>query len=50
MTTTNGKPVFTGTIKTVKVDLEPQRPKSATEKAENEKARRQTMVVSGVHG
>ena len=55
----NNKPVsqaykspftFTGTIKTVKFDLEPQKPKSATEKAEIETTRYQTKTLAGING
>jgi hypothetical protein len=41
---------FTGTIKTVKFDLEPAGKKSDAEKAENQKAQEQTKVLAGVHG
>ncbi len=40
---------FTGTIKTVTFDLEP-RPKSQSEKAEEETARHQTRTLAGVNG
>lgn len=42
--------VFTGEIKTVKFDLEPAGPKSESEKTENETARQQTHVMSGISG
>ena len=40
---------FSGTIKTVTFDLEP-RPKSDSEKTEQETARHQTRTLSGVNG
>ena len=40
---------FTGTVKSVKFDLEPT-PKSTAEKGEIEQAKHQTRVLEGIHG
>lgn len=41
---------FTGTIKTVTFDVEPQGPKSESQRHDIQKEHEQTKVVSGIHG
>jgi arylsulfatase A-like enzyme len=41
---------FTGTIKTVTFDLEPDGPNSDAEKTEHQKEHEQTKVLAGIHG